>query len=178
MEELCQLTLSDIKQEHGIWVLDIKEDLESDKKTKTKSSNRLVPLHPFIVKELNLIGHVKHLKKNGETRLFPELKKQSGRYGHYPSRWFGDYKNKCGIISDPGKKVYHSLRHNFQDNLKQKLVSPVIIDELVGHAHEGQTLKRYTEQYYVETLYEKGILKLDFGIDLNHLKQSKKKYFI
>jgi integrase len=173
MEELCQLTLSDIKQEHGIWVLDVKEDSESDKKTKTESSNRLVPLHPFITQALNFIGDIEHLKTKGETRLFPELKKQSERYGHYPSRWFGDYKKKCGIISDPGKKVFHSLRHNLQDNLKQKLVFSEIIDELVGHAHEGQTLGRYTEQYQNQTLFEKGILKLDYGIDLSHLKKSK-----
>ena len=34
LEELCQPTLSDIKQDHGIWVLDVKEDLELGKKQK------------------------------------------------------------------------------------------------------------------------------------------------
>lgn len=105
--------------------------------------------------------------------MFPELKRQSERLGHYPSRWFGTYKRKCGIVSDPGKKVFHSFRHNLQDNLKQHLIPTELIDELVGHTHEGLTLKVYTEKYYVVTLYEECILKLDYGIDLSHLKKSK-----
>ena len=69
LEELCQLTLSDIKQEHGIWVLDVRHDMASEQKTKTKSS-RSVPLHPFIIKDLNFIGHIKELKKNRKFGYF------------------------------------------------------------------------------------------------------------
>jgi hypothetical protein len=32
---------------------------------------------------------------------------------------------------------------------------------------------RYSENYRVPLLYEAAILKLDFGIDLSHLKESK-----
>jgi len=172
-EELCQLHLKDIKPVDGIWILDIKKDLESGQKTKTKSSNRSMPLHPFITEELNFIGYINQQKEKGETRLFPEFRRQSGRYGHYFGRWFKEYKENCGIISEPGKKVFHSFRHNLQDNLKQNRVLPEIIDELVGHVHQGQTLKRYTKQYKVQILYEDGILKLNYGLDLSHLKNSK-----
>jgi integrase len=172
-EELCQLHLKNIKPFESVWILDIREDLESGQKTKSKSSNRSIPLHPFITKELNFIEHVNRLKEKGEARLFPEFRRQSGRYGHYFGRWFKEYKEKCGIISEPSKKVFHSFRHNLQDNLKQNMVLPEIIDELVGHVHQGQTMKRYTKQYRVQILYEKGILKLNYELDLSHLKNSK-----
>ena len=173
LEELCQLNVKDVKLISGIWVLDIKEEVQSDKKTKTESSNRLVPLHPIIIEDLNFRGYVKQLKDKGHTRLFPELKKQSGRYGHYPTRWFGTYKKNCGIVAPPNKKVFHSFRHNVQDNLKQLLISESLVDELVGHVIQGESRGRYGKPFRVPLLYKEAVLKLNYGIDLSHLKNSK-----
>jgi hypothetical protein len=80
-------------------------------------------------------------------------------------------KRHLSITSE--KKVFHSFRHNFQNNLKYRLVPPHIIDELVGHALQGETLARYTQEFPVQTLYREGILKLDYKVDLSHLKFSK-----
>ena len=173
LEELCQLNIKDIKQVSDIWVLDIKEDVQSDKKTKTESSNRFVPLHPIIIKDLHFLGYVNQLKKKGKNRLFPELKKQSGRYGHYPSRWFKDYKENCGIVAPSNKKVFHSFRHNLQDNLKQQLIQESLVDEMVGHVVEGLSFGRYGKQYRIPVLYKEAVLKLNYGIDLSHLRNSK-----
>jgi integrase len=173
LEELCQLNVKDIKQISDIWVLDIKEEEQSDKKTKTESSNRFMPLHPTIIEDLNFLGYVKQLEKRNETRLFPELKNKSGRYGHYPSRWFGTYKKNCGIVAPPNKKVFHSFRHNVQDNLKQQLISESLVDELVGHVIQGESRGRYGKPFRVPLLYKKAILKLNYDIDLSHLKNSK-----
>ena len=125
--------------------------MQSDKKTKTKSSNRFVPLHPIIIKDLNFLGYVSQLKDKGQTRLFPELKKHSGRYGHYPTRWFGTYKKNCGIDA-PNKKVFHSFRHNLQDNLKQQMIQEKLVNELVGHVVEGESFGRYGKPYKVPVL--------------------------
>jgi integrase len=173
LEELCQLNIKDIKKVSDIWVLDIKEELQSDKRTKTESSNRFVPLHPIITEDLNFLGYVNQLKDKEETRLFPDLKKQSGRFGHYPTRWFGTYKKDCGIVAPPNKKVFHSFRHNVQDNLKQQLISESLVDELAGHVVEGLSYGRYGKQYRVPVLYKEAVLKLDYGIELSHLKNSK-----
>ena len=173
LEELCQLNVKDIKQISDIWVLDIRADVQSDQKTKTEVSNRFVPLHPIIIEDLNFLGYVKQLKDKRETRLFPDLKKHSGRYGHYPTRWFGTYKKNCGIKAPPNKKVFHSFRHNLQDNLKQQLIQEKLVDELVGHVVEGESFGRYGKPYRVPVLYKEAILKLNYGIDLSHLKNSK-----
>jgi len=173
LEELCQLNIKDIKQVSDIWVLDIKEEAQSDKKTKTESSNRFVPLHPITIDDLNFLRYVKQLKDKGETRLFPELKKHSGRYGHYPTRWFGTYKKNCGIVAPPNKKVFHSFRHNVQDSLKQQIISESLVDELVGHVIQGESRGRYGKPFRVPLLYKEAILKLNYDINLAHLKNSK-----
>ena len=53
------------------------------------------------------------------------------------------------------------------------MVPTLMIDELVGHALQGETLGRYTQEYPAQILYREGILKLDFAIDLSHLNASK-----
>ena len=130
-----------------------------------------MPLHPFIVDDLQFPRHLEHLKATKKARVFQELKRQSNRFGHYPSRWFGNYKRSVGIESK--KKTFHSFRHSFQDNLKQQLVAQSIVDELVGHKIPGESFGRYGKPYLAKIRYEEALLKLDFGIDLSHLKQSK-----
>jgi integrase len=173
IEELCQLHCDDLIQIEGIWCLDINDD--GDKRLKNSPSKRIVPLHPVLVDVLNFPGYVEKLKEKGETRIFPELKKISHQYSHAASRWFnGRYKKQIGLIIKEGeKKTYHSFRHTLSDHLKQKLVSGTIIDELPGHAVEGESMGRYGKPYVSKTLYEKAVLKLDYGIDLSHLKKSK-----
>jgi integrase len=80
LEELCQLYISDLIEIEGIWCLNIVEDKE-DKSLKT-GEKRVVPLHPFIIEDLNFIGYVKNLP-NQEGRIFPDLKRINHRYGHW-----------------------------------------------------------------------------------------------
>ena len=170
IEEICQLHLTDIQQTNGIWYLDI-NDNGDDKKLKNTASIRVVPLHPFIVESLNFPAFVERLRLKQEKRLFPELNNEKTKYSHYPSRWFSTYKQGLGI--DSSKKVFHSFRHTISDNLKQQMVTDSIIDELTGHAIKGESMGRYGKPYQVETLYKEAVLKLDYGIDLSHLKKSR-----
>jgi integrase len=171
LEEMCQLHIDDIQQEEGIWYLDINKDAP-DKSLKNSASIRLVPLHPFVVDNLNFIAFVNNLKDKGAKRLFPELNKNSGnKYSHAVSKWFGRFKTQCGIRSD--KKTFHSFRHNVSDNLKQQMIETTLIDELTGHTVKGESLGRYGKPYVVKTLYENAVLKLNYNIDLSHLKNSK-----
>jgi len=170
IEEICQLYLEDIQEEDGIWFLDINSNAP-DKKLKNKASERIVPLHPFIVNDLNFMGFVEKLRAENAERLFPALKMEKTKYSSQPGKWFGRYKKRLGFPT--GTKVFHSLRHSLTDNLKQQMVSPLIIDELTGHAHSGESMSRYGKPYVVKTLYEEAISKLNYQIDLSHLKNSK-----
>ncbi len=94
LEELCQLHASDVYQSGDIWVIDINNKME--KRLKTKSSKRLIPLHPKVV-ELGFIGFVQSKPAGPGCRVFPELKKQRDGYGQAASKWFARYQTKCGI---------------------------------------------------------------------------------
>jgi hypothetical protein len=43
----------------------------------------------------------------------------------------------------------------------------------VGHTVQSITMGRYGKKYKPEKLFENVVAKLDYGIDLNHLKDSK-----
>jgi integrase len=123
-DEIAQLHLEDIRQdEEGVWFIDIND--KGDKKVKTKSARRLVPMHPFIANELKLPDYVKKLKGEGETRLFPELKKGRDGYSKSVSRWFNEkYKIKCGIQKDADGRLkdFHSYRKTLINHLQGKNV--------------------------------------------------------
>ncbi len=58
--EIAQLYLDDIRQDHDTWVFDINANTP-DKHIKTKNSKRLVPMHVFLAETLNLPGYVQKI---------------------------------------------------------------------------------------------------------------------
>lgn len=129
IEELCQLHLNDIRQEEGLWILDINET--DEKGIKTDASRRHVPIHPFILDDLDFIAYVDDLRKKGHTRLFPEItQRKDGTYGRDASKWFGRYRKRCGVVEEG--KCFHSFRHTVADELKQHLVEDSVIHEFWG----------------------------------------------
>lgn len=172
MNELAQLRLKDIQVVDGIPALIFQEDPDDPTiSIKNAASHRTIPLHPFVAEELNFMGYVQSMKKKGEVRLFPELPHQNNNYGHKATKWFGTYKTKLVLTSK--QLVFHSFRHTLTDNLKQQLITETLIDELTGHALQGETMGRYGKRYNVDVLYREAVLKLNYGVDLEHLKKSK-----
>lgn len=157
LEEICQLHLDDIRQEGGVWVFDIND--EEEKRVKTLSSKRLVPLHPRLI-EVGLLEYVADLRNAGERRLFPELHQQRDGYGQQVSKWFQRYKKRCGISKG---KTFHSFRHTFITHLKYKQVDPFMIHELDGHTVDSQTMGRYGKRYTPDILLKEAIEKIDYG---------------
>jgi integrase len=169
IEEICQLYVSDLKLIDGIWCLDINQD-KPDKSVKT-SERRIVPLHPFLVNDLNFVGYVQNIPQDG--RIFPELKRIADRYSHHASPWFSKFKERCGIVARSGNKTFHSFRHTVTDHLFKRDVQERVISMLVGHALKGETGGRYGKRYEPKLLYEKTVLKLNYKLDLSHLKSSR-----
>jgi integrase len=116
--------------------------------------------------------YVKRIADKGHLRVFPELYKSNHKYGHEFSKRFGYYLRKKVGITDK-RKTFHSFRHNVSDHLYKKLVMESLVEELTGRAGRTETRKTYTKGYRMETLYEECILKLDFKVDLSHLKNSR-----
>lgn len=143
LEEICQLHLNDIRQEDMVWVFDI--NAKGDKKTKTASSVRLIPIHSQLI-ALGLLDYVETLRRRKVEKLFPELKPDKyGNFGASATKWFGRYKRTCGITERD--KTFHSFRHTVANHLKQKGVEPTQIAATLGHKDESMTTGRYSNPY-------------------------------
>lgn len=66
LDEIAQLYVSDVKEIDGTLCFDINED--EDKKLKTLSSRRVVPVHPRL-QELGLMTYVEEVRRQGHPRL-------------------------------------------------------------------------------------------------------------
>jgi integrase len=140
LNELCQLHLSDFEVIGGIDCINI-QDVEDGQRVKNKSARRLVPVHDKLI-EVGLIRYVDRLRAQGHDRLFPTLELTEDGYGKMPSRWFGRFKNRCGIM-EKHTKVFHSFRHTFISSLLNNDVPETAIAPIVGH--EGMLV---TSQVY------------------------------
>ena len=63
------MNVSDIREQDGIWVMNLTND-SADKSIKTRSENRIVPLHPKLI-DSGLLDYVKEIKNDNQTKLFP-----------------------------------------------------------------------------------------------------------
>jgi integrase len=174
IEEICQLFCSDIALYDGVWCFDIND--EPGKKLKNVSSKRVIPLHPVLIDPLNFPGYAQKQAEGGHERIFNELKKIGKGYAHSAGKWFNErYKHSVGIIVQDGeKKSFHSFRHTFTNNLKQKMLQQSVVDEITGRTVQGESFGRYGKAYAAKNLLEHAILKLDYGLDLSHLKNNRK----
>ena len=127
LEEIGQLLVSDIKQEEGIWYFDFNN--HGDKKLKTKSSIRIVPIHSKLLD----IGFLNYKNSLQDGYVFPKLwVSKDGRRTRNWSKWFGSYLSKLGI--NDKAKVFHSFRHLMKDTLRNADVDEAISDTITGHS--------------------------------------------
>ena len=138
IEELCQLTISDVKQlNNGRLYLDIPES-----KTE-KGEHRLVPVHLRLNKILQR-----------KTGYLIEVGKVGNKYNERSSaigKRFGRLKASAGFASD---KVFHSIRKSFVDKLRSCNVPEQFAADIVGHEITTITYGLYGSQTPVEELFK------------------------
>ena len=135
--ELCQLLTDDIKNESGVWMMQI-HDGDSTQRIKTIASRRCIPLHD----ELLRLGFVKYCQSITKGSLWPELPKREGKAGGYFSQYFGELRTELEI---PPSVKFHSFRHSARTNLVCAGVAESVIDKLLGHISTGSVgAKIYT----------------------------------
>jgi len=172
--EACQLYTEDIKKAEGVPFIEIRETREdgspSEKRLKTKQSQRRVPLHPEVLK-MGFLSFVEERRKDPtHPRLFPDL--QLGQRGYFSDaygKWFGRFVKIT--VGEDCKATFHSFRHQFRDALTEAGVPIPDVErlggwELMSHSSErdyglGPSLKRLRQQ----------MQKVKFaGLDLRHLR--------
>ena len=141
MGELAQLLTADVRQDRGRWIIHITREGDDAKTTKTKGSQRVLPVHP----ELECLGFIAfHAKRvtTGDARLFPEIKPDArgqltGRY----SRFWGRYVKRIGVKDDASVN-FHSFRHGMADALRRAGYRDEEFGFLLGHT-QATTTGRY-----------------------------------
>lgn len=133
MGEIVQLLASDVKDDAGIWYFDINKDEGNDKKIKTATSKRRVPIHHVLL-DAGLLSLV--AVKKGKGRIFADIEcGTDGYFSHNLSKWWGRYSRKVGFFSP--KTAFHSFRHNFKDALQAADVHEYLTRALIGHADKS-----------------------------------------
>ncbi|NYE62459.1 integrase [Duganella sp. 1224] len=145
-EEVAGLALSDIRYDdaHGWYFViidrpsDEDHDLfddpipESHRRTlKNAQSERHIPAAAELI-ELGLLRYVEYLRTEGETMLFPGLKKDwHGKLSGSFSKFFGRYIRALGLKES--RKVLYSFRHTMKDLLEAAEIPSKYLRRLMGH---------------------------------------------
>lgn len=136
--EIAQLLVADVRQHHGQWIIHVTIEGGGDKSVKTKGSMRVIPVHPELIK-LGFIDFRNRMEAQGESRIFPEAKRNSrGQMAADFSRDFSRYLKRLKIKTGRGLSLY-SFRHGFVDALRRAEYLDEQFGFLIGHARATTT---------------------------------------
>ncbi len=155
--EACQLYTGDIIEEDGLVCIHV-NDSKPKQRLKNASSNRIVPVHPTLLK-LGFVDFVHEVKSKRPKPLF------NCKPGGQDDDWSKNYCQQLGRLSTSinllpkDRPSAYSFRHTFIDELKQQEVDEALVAQLVGHTHKNLTYGKYGKKFPVKKLLQK----------LNHL---------
>ena len=164
--EAVQLVREDVRIQNEIWFIDINDDDDiNGKRVKNVFSKRKIPIHSALI-ELGFIEFVSTIQ-NG-NRLFPDIEFGPAEQRHrYASKMFNRLLTVAGIKGP--KKVWHSLRHSFEQACRDSRVDSAIMDQLQGHS-QAASRGTYGDEYGLVALNE-GIQSIQYqGLDLSHIR--------
>ncbi|MCS3497405.1 integrase [Bradyrhizobium japonicum] len=104
------------------------------KSVKTDASERVVPVHPEVIR-LGFLSYVEARRREDgpDAWLFPSVAPDRGRAGVPAwSQWFGRYLRAAGVTDKA--KVFHSFRHTVKDALRRGRADHEMREALIGHA--------------------------------------------
>jgi integrase len=153
LEEMGQLSRSNVRQFDGIWAIEI-DDLDG-RVVKSSSSLRIIPLHPAIRDEfLDWLG------EKSEERVFSSFKKYGGRYSTKLSGDMARLMDRAGL-ADP-RLVMHSFRHGLKKAMADAGIDGEYRRLILGHrprdVHEADyeipSFTRIAQEYFkMEALF-------------------------
>ena len=142
LREIAQLEVADIRQEDGIWYIDINGD-GPNKSLKTPAAKRRVPIHSDLIR-LGFLDWVR--AQAGQPRLFISFSYNAKEgYGRNLGRRFNNVLLPGLGMKETGL-VFHSLRHTMVTRLAQAGVPEPLFQEIVGHERQGVAQQVYFKE--------------------------------
>ncbi len=159
--EICQLLVSDIRKEAGIWVVEISKHSASGKRIKTDASARTLPIHSKII-EAGFLKFVEDKGKEKTSRLFDEINAdKGGSYSNNFRGWFKRHQARAGVATE--KKSMHSFRHTFETAAMNAGVDLITVKLLMGHKIGAGITDTYYHGQGLKTL-QKAIEKVKYNL--------------
>lgn len=166
INEVCQLYCEDIKEIGGELYFDVNANAP-DKSLKTKSSKRLVPIHPVLI-NFGLMEFVEKQRSLNQKVLFTDITHQRDGYGHYPSRWYnGKFRKRIGV---GGKFLdFHAFRHTFITRGIDLRYSEEQIQGIVGHSSNTITRGTYGKAADLKLKHQEIVKNITYDLDLSKI---------
>ena len=171
LNELCQLSLADIRTVDGILFFSLNTDAPG-KRLKNASSHRNVPIHPKLI-EFGFMELVEKRRQETENDQFAPLFDglhiiKNKLPGAYASKWYlGDGHNNMGYLNLCSLRglglTFHGLRHTFVGQFRAQRLDMDICKALVGHT-DSSTTGQYGNSYPLEALYHE-LCAIDYKLD-------------
>ena len=181
LNEIAQLSVSDLCIVDDIPCFNITTEGEVAKSLKNSRSCRLIPIHPLLI-DLGLLRyHQQRVASHPDPARTPlwhcVCDHGEGNWGRKMSRWFNDRFRPIFLTDEElsnhksGKKNYcfHSLRHSWIAQAQnQAQMNPRIEMRLTGHADAfiSDEHARYGKDMHPSIML-KELVKLDYGLDLS-----------
>ncbi len=175
LNEACQLDVADIHHIDGVdcfYVTAGATEIGNDKRLKTASSERFVPVHPMLI-EIGFMDFVSRRREDGDRKLFADLQRSSTGYYSDPfSKWFRRFLQRAGAARP--KTCFHSFRHCYRDALREARIEHEVALALGGWSSGnggdgGDVAANYGRGYRAQTLLS-AIEKVAYPrLDLSHL---------
>jgi integrase len=175
LNEICQMNTEDVRTIDGSECFIITAETikgADDKRIKTSSSERIVPVHPTLI-SIGFADYVAEQRRKQHAKLFPDLNiAKTGYYSDTFSKWFRRFLRKCGASA--GRTCFHSFRHNFRDALREARVDRELALALGGWAGDNGDMGSESAEFYgrgfrASTLLA-AISKVSYPeLDLGHL---------
>ena len=181
LNEIAQLSASDLIYIDGIPCFNITAEGERTKSLKNSRSCRLIPIHPILI-ELGLLHYHKARLTSVSNPSISSLwhgasSYRDGDWGRKVSRWFNnrlrpEFLTDSELADHMARKksyCFHSLRHTFISTAQnQAQMNPRIEMRLTGHADAfiSEEHARYGKDMHPSILL-KELIKLDYGLDLS-----------
>jgi hypothetical protein len=151
LEEFAQLCRGDVRQQDGIWFLDIND--EGAKQVKNEQSKRRVPLHS----ELHRLGFLDYVEKtapNALDRIFPQLRPggPDKKLGYFFTKWWTKYRKDIGVYEKGFD--YHSFRGGVTTKLATAGVPIEVRNELLGREGKSVDERTYLKGFPLSVLAE------------------------
>lgn len=127
ISEIAGLKISGFIEKNGIKAMVLEG-------TKTKASNRTIPLHEDLI-ALGLLDFVETRRDSKKVYLFEIKTHNQNGAGATASKWYTTFKQTIGL--DGERKVFHSFRPTLVDHLRQAGVDFEARCQYIGHDSGG-----------------------------------------